>query len=98
MKSDYENLLMSVKNLEEKYQSSFKQIWKDVVWTFQKHQIFKFGSVQQRLEWVLKCLVISFPKIGYVQGMNYIVATLLYHCNESTSYWLSHALLEKYGL
>lgn len=26
MKSDYDNLLMSVKNLEEKYQGSFKQI------------------------------------------------------------------------
>jgi len=43
-------------------------------------------------------LVISNSKLGYVQGMNYIAASLLYHCDESTSYWIMKVLLDKYGL
>ena len=45
MKADYENLLLNVKSLESWYQQSFTQIWKDIVRTFQKHEVFKFGSV-----------------------------------------------------
>ena len=47
---------------------------------------------------MLKCLVISNPKVGYVQGINYIVASLLYHCDEQITYWISKALFDKYDL
>ena len=42
--------------------------------------------------------MVSFPNIGYVQGMNYISATLLYHCDEATAFWLTHALLSQYNV
>jgi Rab-GTPase-TBC domain len=37
-------------------------------------------------------------KIGYVQGMNFIVASLLYHCDEEIAFWIFVSLLEDYEL
>jgi len=37
-------------------------------------------------------------KVDYVQGMNFIVAALLYHCSETLSFWLFVSLIEDYQL
>ena len=34
------------------------------------------------------------PNIGYVQGMNFIVGALLYHCPEEIAFWLFVELIE----
>lgn len=36
--------------------------------------------------------------IGYVQGMNFIVANLLYHCSEEIAFWIFVTLIEDYEL
>ena len=37
-------------------------------------------------------------RIGYVQGMNFIVAALTFHCREDVAFWLFVRLLEDYRL
>ena len=36
--------------------------------------------------------------VGYVQGMNFIAAVLLYHAGEVAAFWLMCALIDKYNL
>ena len=36
--------------------------------------------------------------VGYVQGMNFIAAVLLYHAGEVAAFWLMCALIDKYKL
>jgi hypothetical protein len=36
--------------------------------------------------------------IGYVQGMNFIVGSLLYHCNEEIVFWMFVTLIEEFEL
>lgn len=38
------------------------------------------------------------PDPGYVQGMNYIMAALLWHCSESQAFWIFIKLLTEYNL
>lgn len=38
------------------------------------------------------------PKIGYVQGMNFIAGALLYHCSEDVAFWLLVALMEDHEM
>ena len=37
-------------------------------------------------------------KIGYVQGMNFIVGALLWHCSEEVAFWLFVSLIEDYEM
>ena len=37
-------------------------------------------------------------EIGYVQGMNFIAASLLYHCDEVASYWILNFILNSLNL
>lgn len=32
--------------------------------------------------------------VGYVQGMNFVVGALLYHCSEEIAFWLFVAMVE----
>jgi predicted aldo/keto reductase-like oxidoreductase len=36
--------------------------------------------------------------VGYVQGMNFIAAVLLYHAGEVAAFWLLCALMDTYKL
>ena len=36
--------------------------------------------------------------IGYVQGMNFIVGSMLYHCNEEIAFWMFVTLIEEFEL
>jgi Rab-GTPase-TBC domain len=37
-------------------------------------------------------------QVGYVQGMNFICGSLLYHCKEEAAFWLFIMLMEDYDL
>lgn len=50
------------------------------------------------LERILHCLSAYCPNLGYVQGMNYLVAALLWHSNEVDCFWLFIGLLEDFEL
>ena len=47
-----------------------------------------------RLWRVLSTFTYYDPTIGYMQGMNFIVATLMYHCNEEEAFWLFTQLMQ----
>lgn len=36
--------------------------------------------------------------IGYVQGMNFIVGCLLYHCSEEIAFWIFVTLIENFEM
>ena len=60
--------------------------------------MFSKQSMRQRLSRVLRAIVNMDPQIGYVQGMNFVVAALLFHCSESVTFWLMRVLFEKFQL
>ena len=47
---------------------------------------------------VLKAFTLYDQNWGYVQGMNFIVAALAYHCDANTAFWLWISLIEDYHL
>ena len=38
------------------------------------------------------------PTLGYVQGMNFIVGSMPYHCNEEPAFWMFVTLIEAFEL
>ncbi len=50
------------------------------------------------MERVLSAYARYDAQTGYVQGMNFIVGALLFHCEESVAFWLFVALTEDYEL
>ena len=50
----------------------------------------------------LSRVLLAFSKydntIGYVQGMNFIVGSLLLHCTEEITSWLFVSLIEDYQM
>ena len=47
---------------------------------------------------VLKGFILYDQSWGYVQGMNFIVASLVYHSSSSAAFWLFTSLMENYQL
>ena len=76
--------------------SSTNQIDLDVPRTFLETPYFSKGHGSVVLKRVLYAIARYNPHLGYVQGMNYIVATLLYHCTESDAFWLFLRLVYDY--
>ncbi|CAI2381067.1 unnamed protein product [Moneuplotes crassus] len=85
-------------NLEIVDESTVDQITKDLRRTFQKIDIFVKPEMKNKLFRVLKALVAYDPSVGYTQGMNFIAAALIVHCEESVTFWLCTGLFEKYEI
>lgn len=47
---------------------------------------------------VLKGFILYDQNWGYVQGMNFIIAALVYHASSAVAFWLFTALIENYQL
>lgn len=63
--------------------------------TFPQSELFAEGGLgQKELERVLFTFAKYDPNIGYVQGMNFIVGSLLYHSSEVIAFWLFVSLVE----
>ena len=78
--------------------SDQEQIKRDLNRTYPQYPFFKEGNIGLvQLERVLVTFVKYNPKIGYVQGMNFIVGALLFHCSEDIAFWLFVSLIERYG-
>ena len=75
------------------------QINRDLARTFPKCEYFAEGKEGQKL---MQRILVTFskydPKIGYVQGMNFIVGALLYHCSEEIAFWLFVTLVEDHDM
>ena len=76
-----------------------RQIKKDITRTYPSRITFNHKEkILKKLENVLKAFSAYDNKIKYCQGMNFIVAFLLYHCEEYVSFWLFVSLIEEYDL
>lgn len=84
---------------KEKSDEDLLQIKRDLNRTF-PHSMFYSdpGPGQEQLERILVTFLKYDPKIGYVQGMNFIVGALLYHCAEEIAFWLFVALVEDHEM
>ena len=78
-------------------------IEKDLLRTFPQVPQFAFNTddfteiqspMYYRLRRVLSTFTYFDHTIGYMQGMNFIVATLMYHCNEEEAFWLFTQLIQ----
>ena len=54
--------------------------------------------MQQSLLRVLLAFSNYEDSVGYVQGMNFIAAALMYHTGEVAAFWLLCSIMEKYEL
>eukprot|EP00347_Sterkiella_histriomuscorum_P015391 403357196 len=73
-------------------------IKKDVERTFTNYSCFQQPQMQIALMRVLIAYAHYEPQISYVQGMNFVAASLLYHAGEVASFWLLLALMDQYKL
>ena len=56
------------------------------------------GVGQNEMERVLVAYSKYDTQIGYVQGMNFIVGALLFHCSEEIAFWLFVSLIEEHEI
>ena len=61
-------------------------------------KITELGEGQQVLARILKTLIKHSSSTGYLQGLNYIVASLYYHCGEVLAFELTIRTLNDYHL
>lgn len=97
MRSMYEGILDSP---EDDLEQNIIQIRRDINRTYPHHPMFKKDSTGFK---ALETLLIAYCKydrcIGYVQGMNFIMGSLMYHCTEpDIVFWLFVTIIEQYQL
>ncbi|CAG9331521.1 unnamed protein product [Blepharisma stoltei] len=80
------------------FNHSRQQIDLDVQRTFPDVDYFSHGIGRPVLRRVLLAFAKYNPNLGYVQGMNFIVAVLLWHTSEVQAFWFFVALIEQYKL
>jgi hypothetical protein len=73
------------------------QIKKDLPRTFPTCLIMKTEKIKYKLKNVLRAFSNYDPSLKYYQGMNFIVGSFLYHCDEHIAFWLFISLLEEYN-
>mmetsp|Transcript_28410 Transcript_28410/g.50566 ORF Transcript_28410/g.50566 Transcript_28410/m.50566 type:complete len:300 (-) Transcript_28410:434-1333(-) len=79
------------------FMMSQHQIDLDLLRTYPDEEYFS-GQGKAALRRVLLALAKYDPSLGYVQGMNFIVAALLWHSTEAEAFWLMVSLMEDYEL
>ena len=79
--------------------NGFATILADIPRTFAHHQFFRINSTKTKLRNILIAFSVHCPSIGYVQGLNYLVALLLFHFHSETdAFWMLCALMSKFQL
>mmetsp|Transcript_23013 Transcript_23013/g.20448 ORF Transcript_23013/g.20448 Transcript_23013/m.20448 type:complete len:116 (-) Transcript_23013:425-772(-) len=85
--------------VREGFECQQSQIEKDIDRTLTDHEYFGNGKEgQEILREILKILALKYTDIGYVQGMNFLVVSLLYHCSAEVTLFLITVLFEDYEL
>lgn len=95
--SAYQNLLFSSIELQE-FSNSVRQIELDLKRTYPDEIYFNTRVGEDSLRRVLTAYCKYDPNLGYVQGMNYIVGALLWHCTEVDAFWIFVGLMERHEL
>jgi len=92
LKATYEKILSENKLVDIEYA---RQIQKDLPRTSPQNKYFAEGSPGiKSLENVLNTFAKYDPQIGYVQGMNFIAASLLFHADEYVTFWILVMIFE----
>ena len=91
--------LLSIDSSHFNIDNELSSIKNDITRTVQNEEYF-YTSNQgyNKVIEVLKGFTLYDSKWGYVQGMNFIVAALVYHSNSSIAFWLFTSLIEDYQL
>ena len=71
-----------------------EQIAKDLPRTFPGHVVLDRPEMRLSLENVLLAYALNFPRVGYCQGMNFIVGVLLLLMEEEAVYWVLVQIIE----
>ena len=81
-------------------QKELLSIFKDLSRSMPNHVYFAeaLGSGQKALFAVLKCLALSFPEVGYVQGMNFLAAALMTYTTPEDSFAIMVSLMRNFDL
>lgn len=74
------------------------QIEKDLPRTHPQVNYFSKGPGKQVLRRVLHAYAWYNSSVGYVQGINFLAAALLWHASEVDAFWLLVSLMDDYGL
>lgn len=83
----------------QNFASQQSQIEKDIDRTLNNHVYFGHGKEgQDHLRAILKIIALKYTDIGYVQGMNFLVVSLLYHWSPEITLFLCTVLIEDYEL
>jgi hypothetical protein len=82
-----------------KFEQQLTQIEKDIDRTMSNDPYFGEGREgQENLRNLLKIMALKYTDIGYVQGMNFLVVALLYHCSPEITLFLTTILIEDHEL
>jgi len=92
LKCDYAKLLAQIS--EQAQETQVIQIEKDITRTYGL-AAFLDRAVLRR---ILTVWSIFDPKVGYVQGMNFIVGSLLFHAEEYIAFHLFTMLIGRYEM
>lgn len=84
--------------LKQMVEQMYSDIDADVERTFTDVEFFQRETTKNSLRRILIALTNYDQTVGYVQGMNFIAAALLYHAGEVAAFWLMCALIDKYQL
>ena len=81
-----------------KAQPENAQLDLDLPRTFPDVDYFATGTGRAALSRIMHTFSAYSPSLDYVQGMNYIAATLLWHATEEDAFWLFVVLIEDFEL
>ena len=75
-------------------------IIKDLHRTYPNNLLFKnkLGDGQRELFRILSCISMKNKKVGYAQGMSFIVAIFLSYLDEEKSFWMMENLMKNFRL
>ena len=75
-------------------------IIKDLHRTFPKNVIFnnQLGEGQRQLFRILSCISLRNRRVGYAQGMSFIVAIFLSYLSEEKAFWMMETLMKNFKL
>lgn len=79
-------------------QQTERDIQIDLDRTFQQLEYFRRPEVKASLKRILLAFSHYERPVGYVQGMNFIAAALMYHTGEVAAFWLLCFFMEQYEL
>lgn len=91
LRNTYNSILKRARNDEDSI-----QIDKDVTRTYPELDVYlPHSAATRKLTNILNAAAVHFPKFGYIQGMNFITASLIYHIQEEyLTFWVFAHLVE----